>query len=41
LPEAEIKLLALTLLMALVFGTDDHNLAVSFDNFALVAHRLY
>ena len=33
--------LALPLLMALVLGTDDHYFAVSFDDFALVAHRLY
>ena len=34
-------LLALSLLMAPVLGTDDHNFAVSLNNFALIAHRLY
>lgn len=34
------RFLALSLLMALVLGTDNHNLAVSFDDLALVAHRL-
>ena len=29
---------ALALLMALVLGADDHNLAVPFDDFAFVAH---
>lgn len=33
--------LALALFVALVLGTDNHNLAVSFDNFAFIAHRLY
>ena len=33
------SMLALALLVALVLGTDDHDLAVAFDNFALVAHR--
>ena len=33
--------LTLTLFVALVFGTDNHNFAVSFNNFALVAHRFY
>ena len=33
--------LTLSLLMALVLGADDHYFAVSFDNFALVAHGLY
>ena len=33
-------LLSLALLMALVLGADYHNLAVSFDDFALIAHRL-
>ena len=33
--------LALSLLMALVLGTDNHNLAVSFNYLAFVAHRLY
>ena len=35
-----VNLLTLALLMALVLGADYHNLAVSFDDFALVAHRL-
>ena len=30
---------ALSLLVALVLGTDDHDFAVSLDDFALVAHR--
>jgi hypothetical protein len=33
--------LALTLLVALVFGANYHYFTVSFDNFALVAHGLY
>ena len=33
--------LTLSLLVALVLGTDNHNFAVSFNYFALVAHRLY
>lgn len=33
--------LALTLLMALVLGANHHHFAVSFDDFALVAHGLY
>ena len=33
--------LALSLLMALALGADDHNSAVSLDYFALVAHRFY
>ena len=33
--------LALSLLMALALGADYHNSAVSFDNFALIAHFLY
>ena len=32
---------ALALFMALVLGTDNHNLAVPFDYLALIAHRLY
>ena len=32
---------ALSLLMALVFGTNYHYFSVSFDYFALVAHRFY
>lgn len=35
-----IPFLALTLFMALVLGADDHDLAVSLNDFALVAHRL-
>lgn len=27
--------------MALALGADDHNSTVSFDNFALIAHRFY
>lgn len=33
--------LALSLFMALVLGTDNHNLAVSFNYLAFIAHRLY
>lgn len=33
--------LALALLMALVFRTNNHNLAVSLDYLTLIAHRLY
>ena len=36
---AKFAQLALSLLMALVLGTDDHNLAVSLDNLAFIAHR--
>ena len=32
---------ALSLLMALIFGADDHNFSVSLDDFALIAHGLY
>jgi hypothetical protein len=35
------QFLALSLLMALVFGTNYHNFSVSFNDFAFVAHRLY
>ena len=35
------KKLALTLLVALVLGTNNHYFAVSFDNFAFIAHRFY
>ena len=34
-------LLTLSLFMALVLGADNHYFAVSFNNFALVAHRFY
>ena len=34
----EIIFSALALFMALVFGADDHNFAVPFDDFAFVAH---
>ena len=34
-------ILALSLLMALVLGTDDHHFAVSLDDLALIAHRFY
>lgn len=33
--------LALSLLMALVLGANNHNLAFSFDDSAFIAHRLY
>ena len=33
--------LSLTLFMALVFRADNHYFAVSFVNFAFIAHRLY
>ena len=33
--------LALSLLMALTFWANYHNSAISFDNFALIAHRFY
>ena len=33
--------LALSLLMAFVLGTDNHNLAVSLNYLAFIAHRLY
>lgn len=33
--------LALALLMRLILGTNHHNFAVSFNNFAFIAHRLY
>ena len=35
------RFLALSLFMALTFWTNYHNSAVSFDNFALIAHRFY
>ena len=35
-----MRFLSLSLLIALVLVTDNHNLAVSFDDRALVAHRL-
>ena len=35
------QFLALSLFMALIFGADDHNFAVSLDDLALVAHRFY
>ncbi len=35
------RFLALSLLMALVFGTNYHNFSVSLNDFALIAHRLY
>lgn len=38
---ARFQGLALSLLMALVLGTDNHNLAVSLDYLAFIAHRLY
>ena len=34
-------ILALSLLMALVFRTNHHNLSISLDDLALVAHRFY
>ena len=34
-------LLTLSLFVALVFRTNYHNFAVSFNNFALVTHRFY
>ena len=33
--------LALSLLMALALGADNHYSTVSFNNFALIAHRFY
>ena len=36
-----MRLLALTLFMALVLRTNYHNFAVSFNYLALVAHRFY
>ena len=33
--------LALSLLVVFVLGTDNHDFAVSFNNFALIAHRFY
>ena len=39
--EIIVALSALSLFMALVLGADDHDLAVSFDDFAFVAHRFY
>ena len=33
--------LALTLLVALILRANNHYFAVSFDNFAFIAHRLY
>ena len=39
--EIIFALSALSLFMALVLGADDHDLAVSFDDFAFVAHRFY
>lgn len=35
------KFLALSLFVALTLGADNHNSAVSLDNFALIAHRFY
>ena len=40
-PFGKEGLLALSLFMALVFGTDNHYFTVSFNNFALIAHRFY
>ncbi len=39
--EIIFALSALSLFMALVLGANDHDLAVSFDDFAFVAHRFY
>jgi hypothetical protein len=36
-----VFVLALSLFVALVLGTNNHNFAVSLDNFAFVAHRLH